>query len=330
MMRTELTKNANWNNRNNSWIRAVGRLKPGAPIAQLETELYNIGLEQEKLDRRTALNQRFVNSAQKVKLVPGAQGYSPLRARLSQPLIVLMIVVGVVLLIACANVANLLLARAAARRREIAVRLAVGSSRARLVWQLLTESTLLGLIGGAAGLAFAYLGVQALLPLIPQSGFTAVDLDVTPDARLLAFTFAVSVLTGALFGLAPALQSTKPALVPALRQEAGSTGGHGGFLLRKGLVVVQVSLSLLLLIGAGLFVRTLGNLHALDAGFHKDHLLFVSVEPVRVGYKGQRLRDFYEQLRERTAALPGVRTAVLARITPLGGSRWNHDVNVPG
>ncbi len=330
MMRTAITKHTNWNNRNNWWLVVLGRLRPGASIPRIEAELYNIGQEQEALDRRTALNQKFVNRAQRVKLTPGAQGYSWLRNRLSQPLVVLMIIVGMVLLIACANVANLLLARAAARSREIAVRLAVGSGRARLVWQLLTESTLLGVIGGAAGLGFAFLGVRVLLKLMPTSGWNTVELDVTPDARLLAFTFGVSVLTGVLFGLAPALQATRPSLVTALREETGSAGTRRGFRLRKSLVVLQVGLSLLLLIGAGLFVRSLGKLRTIEAGFHKEHVLFVSVDPARVGYKGQRLRDFQERLLERVLEMPGVRSAALASITPLGGSRWNDDVTVPG
>lgn len=330
MMRTELTKNPNWNNRNNSWLRVLGRLKPGASIPQLEAELYAAGVAAEAADRRTAINQRFVNSAHRVKILPGAQGQSFLRDRLSQPLAVLMIVVGVVLLIACANVASLLIARAAARRQEIAVRLAVGSGRARLVWQLLTESTLIGILGGIAGLGLAAIGVRVLVQFLPQNFFAPVELDVSPDMRVLMFTLAASLLTGALFGLVPALQSTKPDLVPALRQDAGSTGTRGGFRLRKGLVVTQVALSLLLLIGAGLFVRSLVNLQTADAGFRKEHLLLVDTSPDRAGYKGQRLRDYYERLRERAEALPGVRTATLARITPLGGSRWNDSIRIAG
>jgi predicted permease len=328
-MRTELTRFPNWNNRNNSWLRVLGRLKPGASIPQLETDLYSAGVEAEAQDRRTALNQKFVNRANKVKVMPGGQGYSGLRERLSQPLVVLMIVVGVVLLIACANVASLLIARAAARRQEIAVRLAVGSSRSRLIWQLLTESTILGILGGIAGLVFAIFGVQVLLRFLPQSGFVPIALDVSPDLRVLAFTLGVSIVTGALFGLIPALQSTKPDLVPALRQDAGSTGTRGGFRLRKGLVVAQVALSLLLLIGAGLFVRSLSNLKNLDAGFRKEHLLVIHANAEGAGYKGQRLRDLYENLRMRTEAIPGVRAATLARITPLGGARWNQDIRTP-
>ena len=330
MMRTELTGNPNWNNRNHWWLYVMGRLKPGASIAQIESELYVISKQQEELDRRTALNPRFVNTARQIKLLPGAQGYSFMRNRLTQPLMVLITIAGAVLLIACANVANLLLARAAARQQEIAVRLAVGSSRNRLVWQLLTESLLLAVLGGAAGLLFAFAGVRVLIDLIPQAGWTNVQLDVSPDLRMLGFTLAVSLLTGIVFGIAPALQSTRPALVPALRQETGSTGSRGGHLLRKSLVVLQVALSLLLLIGAGLFVRSLQNLHNLDAGFRRNSLLMVNIEPNRNGYKGQRLRDYYERLRERVEGLPGVRIATLANITPLAGSRWNDNVSIPG
>ncbi|MBI3280992.1 MAG: ABC transporter permease, partial [Acidobacteria bacterium] len=280
-MRTQVTGSPNWNNRNNWWLLTMGRLRPGVPLAQIESELYVISKQQEEQDRRTALNQRFVNTARPIKLLPGAQGYSFLRNRLSKPLLVLMIIVGLVLLIACANVANLLLARAAARQHEIAVRLAVGADRGRLAGQLLTESLLLGVLGGALGLVFAFAGVRALLNLMPQSGWTAVHVDVTPDLRLLGFTLGISLLTGIIFGLAPALQATRPALVPALREETGSTAGGARFRLRKILVVLQVALSLLLLIGAGLFVRSLRNLSTLDAGFRRDHLLVIHIDPSR-------------------------------------------------
>ena len=193
LMRSEVTGRTGWNNRNNSWLYVVGRLKSGTSIAQVESELSVISKQQEENERRTAANPRFVNTGMPVKLLPGAQGYSGLRNRLSQPLIVLMIIVGVVLLIACANVANLLLARAAARRHEMAVRLAIGASRGRIAGQLLTESVLLGIMGGVAGLLFAFAGVRGLVGLIPLSGGMPVSLDVTPDVRLFAFTLAVSL-----------------------------------------------------------------------------------------------------------------------------------------
>ena len=261
--------------------------------------------------------------------MPAARGYSSTRNRLEKPLIVLMVVVGLVLLIACANVANLMLARGAGRQREIAVRLAVGASRGRLTAQLLMESITLAILGGAAGLALSYLGVEALLKFLPQTGYTQATLAVSPDARMLAFTAAVALLTGVLFGLAPAVQSTKPVLVTALKE--GTAGaGSSRFSLRNGLVVVQVALSLLLVIGAGLFVRSLDQLRTLDAGFRRDHTLILSVDPGRSGYKGQRMRDFYDRLMAAAEQTPGVRSVAVASITPLSGSRWNDNFAVEG
>ncbi len=330
MMRTEITGRGNWNNRNNTWLLILGRIKPDATIAQLETELTVVSKDQELQERKTSANPRFVNEGRPVKLIPGAQGYSSLRNRLSEPLVLLMVIVGVVLLIACANVANLLLAKAASRRHEIAVRLAVGASRGRIITQLLTESVFLGILGGAAGLLFAYFGVQVLLNLMPQSGWVSLSLDVNPDIRMLLFTFAISFITGVVFGLAPAVQATRAAVFPALKDEKGATLSRSKFRLRKALVVAQVALSLLLLIGAGLFVRSLRNLKNLNAGFRPDNTLVADIDPSRNGYKGQRLRDFYERLRERIEAVPGVRSVSLASITPLGGSRSNLFVSIDG
>ena len=324
MMRSEITGRpfATWNNRNNSWAQAFGRIKPGINLKQAEAELSVIYKDREMEERRTATNQRYVNSARPVYLLPAARGYSNVRNRLEQPLLVLMVVVGLVLIIACANVANLMLARGAARQREIAVRLAVGASRGRLLAQLLTEGTMLALAGGVAGLAVAYFGVQALLQFLPQPGGTAPNLVVTPDARLMGFTAGISLLTGLLFSLAPALQSTKPALVTALKENTAGAG-LSRFGLRNILVVVQVALSLLLVIGAGLFLRSLGSLHDIEAGFRRDHTVIASIDPGRNGYRGQRLRDFYQRLLASAEWIPGVQSAALANITPLGGSRWN-------
>jgi len=330
VMRSEVTGRAGWNNRNNSWLYVVGRLKSGTSIAQVESELSVISKQQEEQERRTAANPRFVNTGMPVKLLPGAQGYSGLRNRLSQPLIVLMIIVGVVLLIACANVANLLLARAAARRHEMAVRLAIGAGRGRIAGQLLTESVLLGIMGGVAGLLFAFACVRGLVGLIPLSGGMPVSLDVTPDLRLFAFTLAVSFVTGILFGLAPALEAIRPDPVTTLREETGSTVSRARGYLRKSLVVLQVALSLMLLVGAGLFVRSLGNLNALETGFRRERTLIVDLDPTRNGYTVQRARDYYERLRQNVEGIPGVRSAALARIIPLAGGRWNQFVAIPG
>ncbi len=331
MMRGEVvgTPFSRWNNRNNFWLQAVGRLRPGATIPQAEGELYTIYKSQEAADRRTARDQRFVNSASPVRLTPAARGYSYTRNRLEKPLLIVMVVVGLVLLIACANVANLMLARGAARQREIAVRLAVGASRRRLTAQLLTESFLLAAAGGVAGLAVAHVGVKALLEFLPQSGYAKTSLAVAPDWRLFSFAAAVSLLTGVLFGLVPALQSTRPSLTLALKD--GTPGaGSSRFGLRNALVVTQVALSLLLVIGAGLFTRSMEQLRAIEPGFRQDHAAVAIVDPTRSGYDGVRTRAFYQRLLEATERTPGVRSASLARITPLSGSRWNGDVTVEG
>ena len=329
-MRTEVTGSTTWQTRNQQWLLVMARPKPGAAIAQSETELSVLNKEQENKERRSLGPGARVNAGRPVRLLPGAHGYSFLRNRLSEPLIVLMAVVAIVLLIACANVANLLLARAAGRRHEIAVRLAMGATRKRLAAQLLTEAGIISLIGGVAGLALAVFGANALISMLPGPGWITVRLDTTPDLRILAFTLGVSLLTAIVFGLAPAVQATRPELIPALKEEKGSTGSRSRFRLRKGLVIAQVALSLLLLIGAGLFVRSLQNLKTLDAGFRPENVLVVDFDPSRNGYKGQRLRDYYEELRRRVEALPGVNRATLARLTPLSGSRSNRNLSVPG
>jgi predicted permease len=318
-----------WNNRHNFWLNAVGRIRPGATIPQGEGELTAIFKSQEEAERRTAVDQRNVNTASPVRLTPAARGYSNTRNRLEKPLLIVMVVVGLVLLIACANVANLMLARGAARQREIAVRLAVGASRGRLTAQLLTESLALAVIGGVAGLAVSYVGVKALLEFMPQAGYTKATLAVAPDWRLFAFTAAVSLLTGVLFGLVPALQSTRPSLTLALKE--GTPGaGSSRFGMRNALVVTQVALSLLLVIGAGLFTRSMDQLRSIEPGFRRDHATVVTVDPTRSGYNPPRTRDFYQRLLEATSRTPGVLSASLARITPLGGSRWNDDFTVEG
>src|SRR5262245_6377215 len=332
MMRSQVTGTpfTIWNTRHYWWLLTIGRLKPGASTVQSETELYAIYQSQEESERRTVQDGGGVNRAQPVMLIPGARGYSFVRNRLEHPLIIVMIVVGLVLLIACANVANLMLARGAARGREMAVRLAVGASRAQLTSQLLVESVVIALAGGIVGLVFAFFGVRVLLGYLPQAGFSQASLSVAPDVRLLGFTFGVSLITGLLSGIAPAFKSTKPDLVHALKDDSPGSSGPSRFTLSNALVVIQVALSLVLLIGTGLFVRSLGRLHDVDLGFQADNRLIVNVDPGRNGYKGQRLRDFYERLRPNIETLPGVLSVSLAENTPLSGSRWNGNITVEG
>ncbi len=319
-----------WNNRHWWWMGAVGRLKAATPIAKAEGELFAISKDQEAAERRSVPDPTMANKAAPIVLQPGGRGYSWVANDLRKPLLILFVIVALVLLIACANVANLMLARGAARQREMAVRLAVGASRWRVISQLLAESILIALLGGISGLLLSLLGVRLLMRFAPQPSWAPVTFDVQLDWRVLAFTMAVSLLTGLLFGIIPALRSSRPDLIPALKQDVPGSTGASRFTFRNALVVVQVALSLLLLVGATLFVRTLGNLRALDTGFARENVTIAEVDPTQFGYKAQRTRDFYDRLRARVSALPGVRSASLATITPLSGSSWAQNDSVEG
>jgi predicted permease len=265
-----------------------------------------------------------------VALIPASRGVSSLREQFSEPLRLLMAVVGLILLIACANVANLLLARATARKKEIAVRLALGAGRFRLIRQLLTESMLLAFIGGALGLLFALWGSDFLLALV-GSGRNPVFLKLTLDLRVLGFTAVASLLSGALFGLAPAWRATRVDLNPALKDGARGSDAGSRLGLSKTLVVVQVALSLLLLIGAGLFARSLGKLKSLDAGLNRENVLLVSTNPMMIGYQeGRQIADLYQRMLERIKAIPGVRYASLSPQALLSTSGTNTSVVVQG
>ena len=321
-----------WNTRHYWFFRVVGRVPAGTSIEPIAAQLTSMFRAREEEHRKA--NPRARRGGEppaSLFLMPAGRGYSYTRTVLRTPLLVLMAVVGLVLLIACANVANIMLARGAGRQREIAIRLAVGAGRGRIASQLLTESLLVALVGGAAGVGFAYLGIRVVLDrFLPTSGWTDVSLDVSPDLSVLAFTLGVSVLTGVLAGLAPGWQATRARVVTALKDDVPGRTGSSRVLLRRLLVVSQVALSLLLVVGAALFVRSLANLRGLDAGFRREQTLVAFVEPSRNGYKGQRLHDFYERLRAEVERLPGVRSAALSAITPLGGMRWNGDVSVEG
>jgi predicted permease len=299
---------------NNPLFSVLARLKPEVSEQQaraaltqlLQQSLMAEGGPQLSPERRQALRQ------QSVALNPASQGLSRLREQFSEPLSILMAVVGLILLIACANVANLLLARATARKKEIAVRLALGASRFSLIRQLLTESMLLALIGGAFGALLASWGSGILLALV-ASGHNPVFLELTLDLRALSFTAAASLLAGILFGLAPAWRATRVDLTPAIKDGAGGSGAVSRLGLGKTLVVVQVALSLLLLIGAGLFVRSLEKLKGIDAGLNRENVLLVSTDPRMIGYQGRQIADLYRGMLERIKAIPGVRYASLSR-----------------
>src|SRR5438046_5818324 len=259
----------------------------------------------------------------------GAGGVPMWRENASGPLFILSGVVGLVLLIACANIANLLLARGTARRREIAVRLSIGAGRWRLIRQLLTESLLLAGLGAAIGLSFASPLAKAVLAM--AVGNEPLRFETSLDARALLFTTGIALLTGLLFGLAPAFRATRVDLAPALK--AGSVGASGvGSRLRMSrlLVVGQVALSTLLLAGAGLFVRTLVNLSRMDPGFNARQLLIFTVDGTHSGYKAEKLTGLYERIRLKMAALPGVLEATLSDVSLIANSMSSSDLTIPG
>lgn len=265
-----------------------------------------------------------------VSLKSMASGISDLRDSYSKPLIVLMVIVGLVLLIACANIANLLLARSTARARELAVRQALGAHRSRIIRQLLTESLLLALTGGALGIAFAAAADRVLLRMISQ-GSDPVPLDVSLNLQLLAFTFAVTVCTALLFGTLPALRATRVQLVENLKSGRGASTAAGRSPMAKILVVSQVALSLVLTVAACLFLRTLVNLNRVDTGFNKENVLRLDIDSDITGYKQDdpRLKALFKQIEDRVSALPGVQAASFSAFTFSEGS-WSSGIRVPG
>jgi predicted permease len=327
--------NYNLTSRRGRWVEVFGRLKPGVSLEQAKASLqpfFHSILQMEVQEKAFAhaapeTKQRFLNMWMDV--LPASKGDSQLRREFSSALLVLTAIVGLVLLIACANVANLLIARAAARQKEIAVRLALGAGRMRIVSQLLVESVLLALAGGAAGILMAMWMDRGLLDFLPQ-GDSPLTISTTPDLRILAFTIGVSLLTGILFGLAPALQSTRPHLAGTLKDQVGSIAGGTSVALRKSLVAAQVTLSLVLLVGAGLFIGSLRNLRDLDPGFRTANLLEFAVDPTLNGYPPERSLDFYRQLRDNLDAIPGVESASLAIMPVLTGNEWDSTMAVEG
>jgi predicted permease len=337
MMNTELTPGPFYslNDRRGRFVQAFGRLKPGVTLQQAKAglqPLFHQILEMEVREKDFARATEHTK-AQFLKMwmdvLPASKGRSGLRQQFTNPLYALMAIVGLVLLIACSNVANLMIARAAARQKEIAVRLAIGASRGRLIGQLLMESLLLSITGGLAGIGLAMWMVRGLVGFLPQ-GVTPYTLSSSPDLRMLGFTLLVAFATGILFGLAPAIQSTRPALAGTLKDQAGGVIGGTGVGLRKSLVVAQVALSLLLLVGAGLFLQSLNNLRNLNPGFVTDNLVSFATNPMLNGYKQERGLQFYRQLAERMNHMPGVTSATLAVMPLLDGNEWDSSVTVEG
>jgi predicted permease len=332
-MRPQLmAERADMESRRTMWLNVMGRLKPAArQSAEAALNVFWRPILEDELTaipRTTAaFRQRFI--ARRVTLTDASNGISALRLFFRQPLILLMALVGLVLLIACANVANLLLARAAGRQKEIAIRLSVGATRGDIVRQILIESLVLAAVGGALGMALATWGGRLLIAFMPFTEVTA-TISADPDWRILGFTAAVAILCGILFGLAPALQTTRPDLASTLKQQAGAVLGGAQVRLRKGLVVAQVALSLLLLTGAGLFLRSLGNLRDVDLGFRADHLMSFTIQPALSGYAPQRAIALFDTLRLRAAGMPGVRSVAATQTPLLANENWDMGVTVPG
>ena len=302
----------NWLNAPNvNWLLLMGRLKPGVTLEQARAELDPLAHRLVPTLPGVKLDPDDVQSIANLHVIvtPGGMGFSSVRARFAQPLFLLFGMVGVVLLICCANIANLMLTRAAGRTREIGVRLAIGAGRGRLVRQMFTECLLLAIAGTAGGALLAAWGTRLLLQF---ASFTSdpIPLNVQPDLRVLGFTLGIAVLTALLFGLAPAMRAIRVDLLTALKPAMGRSGqaaGTGGkFRLGKALVIAQVAVSLVLLAGAGLLARSLGNLFQQDVGFDRDHLLEVETDPVAGGYADAQLNPVMSQAAAALAELPGV------------------------
>jgi len=334
MMKTEMTPRSDGlkdRRRRLSWVTAYGRLKPGISVAQaqlsLQPLLHNIlemESQQPEFTRSATPADRELFLRNRVELLPGSD--NELRADMSRPLWLLVALTGAVLLLACANLANLLLARATAREREFAVRLAIGAGRARIVRQLLTETLLLSVAGAAMGLALAFLTDRLLLRIyLPADAASEFAISPIPDVRVLAFVIGVMFLTSLIFGLLPALRGSRTELTLSLKDRSGPSSA-GGFSLRRTLVGIQVALSLLLLIGAGLFVRTLRNLDSLGPGFPTDHLLSFRIDPSLSGYSDQQTRTFFERLNVNLQAMPGVASIGLSTMPLLKGYAWQNAI----
>jgi predicted permease len=318
------------------WVQVFGRLKPGYTVASAQAPLQGL-FTQIRAFEMTLPGARDWSQYSRQEFMKGrllaagaAIGYSPLRSDFSTALVVLMIMVGLVLLIACANVANLLIARGFMRQKEIAVRLSLGASRGRLVRQLLVESLVLSGAGGVLGLGIAFALTRGLLALVPQQGQPLL-ITAYPDPRILSFALGLTFVTGIVFGLLPALRASRPDPWTTLKDTMGSIAGdRGSLFLRKGLVTAQVALSFLLLFGAGLFVRSLQNLKTTDTGVALENLVMFQLAPALSGYDNERATIFYRNLRDRLRAAPGVQSAAVATVPILAGDEWDSSMAVEG
>ena len=312
------------------WIRVIGRPKPGVSATQAQARLKTLAPQvfeatvppNWKADGQERYRKNTFDT------LPAGNGLSYLRKQYQQALMMLMAIVGVVLLISCANVANLLLARSAARQREIAIRMALGSGRGRCCVNCSPSSLVLSLSGAALGVLFAQWGTRILVGFLSNRREN-VFLDLSVDMRVLAFTAGVAILTGLLFGLAPAWKGTRVNPQSAMKANARGVIEGSRFGLGKALVVLQVALSLLLVVGAGLMLTTFFKLASLDAGFDRQHVLLVDVN-LREQAQSERRGAIFQEVQDRLRAVPGVRSVSDSNLTPISGSFWNEDLQIEG
>jgi predicted permease len=335
-MKAEMTPTSDgYDDRGNHYLHILGRLKPQMTIKQASPSLQVIFkpmLDADLANMTGKISQRFRDRflAKALILTPAYNGVPTFRENTSTPLYVLMAMVGLVLLIACANVANLLVARGLGRQKEIAIRLAMGASRADIIRQLLAESLVLAALGACAGLILSAWTSGLLIESIPGQGGVS-GLNASLDPRTIAFTFVLALITGIGFGFLPAIQSTRPNVYPTLKDQAGGViGGFGQIRSRQALVVAQVALSLLLLVGAGLFTRSLMNLRKLDPGFQTANMVTFSLDASRNGYTPARIRETYQTIQDRLNTVPGVRSAALNDIALLSGDNNLSSIHIDG
>ena len=323
-------KESSLDRRSNWWLAIMMRVKNGQTAEQNQAALR--GVQPQIREQTMPLDWREEDKSSYLKepftLLEAANGGSGLRDRYRRPLTTIMVVVGLVLLIACANIANLLLARATARRHELSIRLALGASRFRIARQLLAESLLLSALGAAIGLLFAQWGSRLLVRQLSTSANT-VFLDLTLDWRILAFTAAVAIATAVLFGTAPALRGTRAEPQEALKTQGRGIAAEGRLGLGSVLVVLQVALSLVLVVAAGLFVRTFASLATLDLGFDRNQVLVASISAQRLQLEPSQRPELFRRTLEAAAAVPGVASAALSAVTPVSGSTWNNRIELP-
>jgi predicted permease len=334
MMKTEMTPHSDGlkdRRRRLSWVTSYGRLRPGVTIEQAQLSLQpllhsilEMEVQQPEFTRSSTPADREPFLRNRVELLPGSE--NDLREDMRRPIWLLVALTGAVLLLACANLANLLLARATARERELAVRLAIGAGRARIVRQLLTESLLLSAAGAVVGLALAFLTDRVLLRIyLPADAAAEFVVSPIPDGRVLAFVVGAMLLTSLVFGLLPALRGSRTEITLSLKDRSGALSASG-ISLRRMLVGIQVALSLLLLVGAGLFVRTLRNLDSLGPGFPTDHLLTFRIDPSLNGYSDEQTKSFYQRLDINLQTMPGVESVGFSAMGLLKGYGWQNAV----